>query len=655
MHLSTLTKINTGILILIAVVLSSSLFLGISALTKPVDQLKSFSDSRAFLENQVTASLSKYLRSGDSQNLSAAESSVKELITSLKTNNPDISKDLIKTLTEFLVYLEQDARAAGKLAGNEQGLLLQNERETRDELASLIEYANDGKNNNPSLAQEYQINAQQLMLLLLNRGMQRQQSLNAGSNDLTQLRQINNNMMNIVERIESFGGLGVYAEIENEEDSFESLLGGEFADEEEAEDKVEEIVSNLRSLVNRYPKEFENTIAIIKTIDNSYAKINDNIEHITRDFSRVEQLLSNQFSEVINLGRSIMIVIIVVIVFFSFVIDNTQRGIAKRIRSFVPFLHTYSKGDFREEVNINAKTFEVNSLKESANTLRVNMIDLIGDVKSRSDSVLELGQNVKNNSEQVAEKMSQQLQQTISISAAIEEMTASFKEVATSSIQTASSANDINDLAQNSSDIMTSASNEVKNLAQAVDETSEEIGKLGSLAENISSVLEVISGIAEQTNLLALNAAIEAARAGESGRGFAVVADEVRTLSKRTEDSTVEIRNIIDEIQKQAKFCTQAMDAQVRRVNTTVNMNNQANQAVSDIVKSINSVKEMITQIAVSTEQQVKVADEISQNVHQVRDTSEETKSASNTTSLLSDKMQAENQQLQTSVSKFIF
>lgn len=655
MHLSTLTKINTGILILIAVVLSSSLVLGINALTKPVEQLQSFSDNRAFLENQVTASLSKYLRSGDSQNLSAAEESVKKLIANLKQNNPKISSELITTLTEFLAFLEQDARAAGKLAGNEQGLLLQNERETKDELASLIEYANEGQANNPALAKQYQDKAQQLMLLLLNRSMQRQQSLNAGSSDLTQLSQINREMQNLVAQIDELDGLGVFNEIEEEEDSFESLLGGSFDEEEESEDKVEEIVSNLRSLVNRYLKEFENTTDVIRTIDSSYTTINSNIEHITRDFSKVEQLLSEQFSEVIAFGRNIMIVIIILIVFFSFVIDNTQRGIAKRIRNFVPFLHTYSKGDFRDKVDIDAKTFEVNSLKESANTLRANMIDLIGDVKSRSHNVLELGQEVKNNSEQVAHRMSQQLQQTISISAAIEEMTVSFKEVAASSIKTATSANDINDLAKNSSDIMTSASNEVQSLAQAVDETSSEISKLGSLAENISSVLEVISGIAEQTNLLALNAAIEAARAGESGRGFAVVADEVRTLSKRTEESTVEIRNIIDEIQKQAKFCTQAMDAQVSKVNSTVDMNSQANQAVTNIVQSINSVKEMITQIAVSTEQQVKVADEISHNVHQVRDTSEETKSASNTTSTLSDKMQLENQHLQTSVGKFIF
>ena len=654
MRLSVLSKINTGIFIFIATILSVAVYFGVKELREPIEKMHNFSENRSFLENHIISNLQLYLRHGDSQYLTTAETNISKLITDLKHTSEELTGGLVIKLQNFLEYLQTDARAAGKLAGNEQGLLLQNERETRDELTSMADYANQGVSSKPMLAAEYQSITQELMLLLLDRVMLRQQTLAAGSSNSEQLIQLNQKMMRLVEQLDRKDRLGIFAE--EEEDDFESILGGAFSDdEEEAEDKAEEIIANIASLVRRFPNEFNNTQTVISSINQSYQHINTNLEQLSKTFSQVDSDLSEQFSTTVNLGQIAMIVIIITIIAFSVVIDSIQRGIANRIRNYVPYLKTYAQGDFSTELTIKAKTHEVQSLVNSANALRSNMINLIGDVKTRSHNVLDLGHKVKEQSEQVAQQMSAQLHQTISISAAIEEMTASFREVAQNSTETAKSATAINEMAENSSKTMQNASTEVKGLAVAVNETSDEIAKLGTLAENISSVLEVISGIAEQTNLLALNAAIEAARAGESGRGFAVVADEVRALSKRTEESTSEIRNIIDDIQKQAHFCTQAMSLQVGKVNTTVTMNEEASLAVSEIVKSIKTVQDMTSQIAVSTEQQVKVADEISQNVYRVRDISEETKHASTRTSELSDTMQSENNQLQSSVSKFIF
>ncbi|SFM25377.1 methyl-accepting chemotaxis protein [Marinobacter zhejiangensis] len=97
--------------------------------------------------------------------------------------------------------------------------------------------------------------------------------------------------------------------------------------------------------------------------------------------------------------------------------------------------------------------------------------------------------------------------------------------------------------------------NELRNSEQAaehavdvIDRVSGSIQVLDESSTKIERVIGVIADIAEQTNLLALNAAIEAARAGDQGRGFAVVADEVRNLSRRTSESTEEVRQWVNEL-----------------------------------------------------------------------------------------------------------
>jgi Methyl-accepting chemotaxis protein (MCP) signalling domain len=94
---------------------------------------------------------------------------------------------------------------------------------------------------------------------------------------------------------------------------------------------------------------------------------------------------------------------------------------------------------------------------------------------------------------------------------------------------------------------------------QAIQSSAEIINVLGHRADDIGKIIEVIDDLAEQTNLLALNAAIEAARAGEHGLGFAVVADEVRKLAEKSTQSTKEIADLIQSIQREAR---QAVDFQ---------------------------------------------------------------------------------------------
>jgi len=162
----------------------------------------------------------------------------------------------------------------------------------------------------------------------------------------------------------------------------------------------------------------------------------------------------------------------------------------------------------------------------------------------------------------------------------------------------------------------------INQLAKEVGNAREVISRVDSDSKEIGSVLDVIKGIAEQTNLLALNAAIEAARAGEQGRGFAVVADEVRTLAQRTQQSTLEIENMIERLQSGAAEAVNVMEEGTSRAQLNVEEGQKAGESLRTIKESITVIGDMNQQIASSTSQQRAVAEEVSANLVNITEAS---------------------------------
>ncbi|MCE0494471.1 methyl-accepting chemotaxis protein [Vibrio salinus] len=226
------------------------------------------------------------------------------------------------------------------------------------------------------------------------------------------------------------------------------------------------------------------------------------------------------------------------------------------------------------------------------------------------------------NADKSVEAMHSQMQELEQLATAMNEMAASASEVANNAQGAASAAQEADNATSEGSSVVQETTDSIDQLAARIDQAVEEVQGLESATANIETILKVINDIADQTNLLALNAAIEAARAGESGRGFAVVADEVRTLAQRTQQSTTEIRSMIEQLQSGAMAVSSAMKESKDTTVSAVEKSQYANEALQKIRLSIQHINDMNMQIAAAAEQQSQVAEEINNNTFKIKDLS---------------------------------
>jgi len=213
-------------------------------------------------------------------------------------------------------------------------------------------------------------------------------------------------------------------------------------------------------------------------------------------------------------------------------------------------------------------------------------------------------------------------------SASIDQMVASIQRVADTAKVLLDISNRSREEVHSGIGTMEKATDGLNKINTTIQSSGAIIDALGTRADDIGKIIEVIDDLAEQTNLLALNAAIEAARAGEHGLGFAVVADEVRKLAEKSAQSTKEISELIQSIQKEARKAVENMDKSTTIVNEGLNLGQELNTALRKISNVVTEVYKFAQEIGAATNEQSHGSSQIARATTRLNEITHEINSA---------------------------
>jgi len=283
-----------------------------------------------------------------------------------------------------------------------------------------------------------------------------------------------------------------------------------------------------------------------------------------------------------------------------------------------------AEGDLTGDVRIDGKD-AVALLGQGVQKMILSLNKLVTQVQQSGLQLVSSATSIAATSKQLEATVSEQAATTNEIVTTATQISATSKELVNTMNDVSNVAGSAAAAAENGRMGLSKMESTMKNIVDAAGSISSKFEVLNEKANNINTVVITITKVADQTNLLSLNAAIEAEKAGEYGFGFSVVAKEIRRLADQTAVATLDIEQMVKEMQSAVSAGVMSMERFSEQVRHSVNDVRDVSGQLTQIIEQVQALTPRFESVHHGMQFQAEGAAMINQSMIQLSDAANET------------------------------
>ena len=337
-------------------------------------------------------------------------------------------------------------------------------------------------------------------------------------------------------------------------------------------------------------------------------------------------------------------------IFFS---NTIAKPLGAKIAGVVDIAQKISAGDLTSQISLADAEDEVGQLQNAFYTMNKDLNALVNRIQKSGNQITSSADQITASGRNLEATVSEQVASTNEVSATAHEIAATSRQLVKTMEQVAAMAEQTTVAAGNSQDNLNHIDAVMRQLLEATQVISSKLEIMDKRANNISRVVTTITVVADQTNLLSLNAALEAERAGEYGAGFAVVAREIRRLADQTAVATLEIEQMIKEMQSAVSTGVTEMDKFTKSVVHSVEEVGRISEQVAQVIQQVQGLTPRFEQVSQSVDEQSQGAQQISEAMEHLSQASQQTAGSLRETNHALEQLDEAAQSLKTEIARF--